>query len=121
MNADNKRIVTFLGHHLLLLDRAYTVLRIEYNDFRSRNIGKSCQRCLSGISRGGSQNHDLILYMILLRSGRQQIRQNGQCHILKSDRGTVEQFQVICAVRLHKRCDLLCVELAVIRGIDTVL
>ena len=99
MNPYHICIFTLLGHHLLLLDRAYTVLRIEYNDFRSRNIGKSCQRCLSGIAGSGGQNDDFFFFMIFARCGGHEIWKDGKCHILKCDRLSLEQLQEIHAIR----------------------
>ena len=52
--------------------------------------------------------------MVLLCSRCHKVRQNGKCHILESDRLSVEQLQKIHAVRLCERCDLLCVEFLIV-------
>ena len=41
---------TLLSYHLFLLDRADTMLRIKYNDLRSRHICKACHGSFTGIS-----------------------------------------------------------------------
>ena len=42
-------IISLLGNHLLLLNRAYTVLRIKDNDLCARYICKACHGSLSCI------------------------------------------------------------------------
>ena len=59
--------------------------------------------------------------MILLRAGGQQIRQDGQRHILKRDGGAVEKFQKIHAVLFDKLRDPRRVKLLIVSAVDTVL
>ena len=113
-------IGTFLSYHLLLLDRAYTMLRIKYDDPGSRYICKTCHCSLSCISGSCSKDHDLIPDIIFLRCCCHQMRKDGKCHILERDRCAVEQLQEICSVSLVKRSNLLCIKFAVVCLIDTV-
>ena len=46
------------------------------------------------------------------------MRQNAQRHVLESDRRAVEQLEVVSAVRLDKRSDLLGVKLRVVCRVD---
>ena len=112
---------TLLCYHLFLLDRTYSMLRIKYNDSCSRNICKACKGCFTGISGSCSQDHDLILYLILSCCCCHQMRKNGQCHILKCDSGTMEQFQIISSVCFMKRGDLCCVKFLIVCICNTVL
>jgi len=115
-----KSIGTFLCYHLLFLDRAYAVFRIEYNDLCSRYICKSRKCCFSGISGCCCEDHDLILHLIFLCGCGQKMRQNGQCHILKSNRLSVEQFQIISLIFFYKRSNLLCIEFLIVCFCDAV-
>ena len=118
-DAHNISIGTFLGYHLFLLDRAYAMLRIKYNNPGSRNIGKTCKCCFSSISGGRSQDNDFIFYIILSCCSRHKIWQNGKCHVFKCNCRTMEKFQIICPVSFLKRCDHICVKLLVICSVDT--
>ena len=97
------------------------MLRIKYNDSCSRNICKACKSCFTGISGSCSQDYDLILYLILSCCCCHQMRKNGQCHILKCDGGTMEQFQIISSVCFMKRGDLCCVKFLIVCICNTVL
>ena len=121
MNTDYKCIIPFLGHHLLLLDRADTILRVKYDDLCSRHICKSCQCCLSSVPGGCSQDHNIIFHLILLRCSSHQIRQNRKCHILECDGRPVEQLQIVSILHLCQRCDHVCIELFVVCTVNTVL
>ena len=74
MNAYYEGIGTLLGHHLLLLDRADTVLRVKYNDTSTFYICKACQGCLTGIAGGSGQDHDLVLNIVLAGRSDHQMR-----------------------------------------------
>ena len=74
VNAYYEGIGTLLGHHLLLLNRADTVLRVKYDDPGTLDIGKACQSCLTGITGSSSQDHDLILDIILTGGSDHQVR-----------------------------------------------
>ena len=120
MNGDNRGVGALLSYHLQLLNLADAALRIEHDDTGSRYIRKTSHSSLTGISGGCSQDNDFILHMILLCRGSHQIRKNGQCHVLEGDGTSVEQLQIISAVRLDKRSDLLRVKLAVVSVVDAV-
>ena len=66
------------------------------------------------VARGSRQNHDFIFYLILFRRNRHQMRQNGKGHILKRNRRSVKQLQVIGAASLHQRSNLRCVKFFII-------
>ena len=117
----NGCVGTLLSYHLLLLDRAYTVLRIEYDNPCSRNICKTSQCSLTGISGSCSQDHDVVLDLVLSRCCCHKMWKNGQCHILESDGRTVEQFQIVSSICLMKRCDLCGVEFLIVCICNTVL
>ena len=93
MDTDHVCILSPLRHHLLLLDRADTVLRIEYDNAGSRHISKPGQSCLTRISGGCGQDNDLIFDVVLPGTGGKQIRKDGQSHILKCDGSSMEQLQ----------------------------
>ena len=46
--------------------------------------------------------------------------QNGKCHILERNGGTMEQFQIISIIRLYQRSDLLRIKLGIISVVDTI-
>ena len=118
-DADYVSIGALLGHHLLLLDGAYAVLRVKYNNSCARNIRKTSQCSLAGISWGRCKNDDLIFHVVLLRSGGHQVWQNRQCHILERNGRSVEQLQEICTVCFLKRCDHICIKFLIICTVNT--
>ena len=120
-DSDNAGIFPLLRYHLALLNRRDTVLRIENNDLRARNIRKACQRSLSGVARGGRQNDDLLVLMVLLRRRDHQVRQNRERHVLKGNGGAMEKLHVFHAVYVSERSDGRRIKLAVIRCGDAAL
>ena len=120
MDGHNRGIIPLLSHHLQLLNTAYSVFRIEHDDPGPRNICKSCHSCLTSISGRCCQDHDLLICMILLRCSCHKVREDGQCHILKSNGTSVEQLQIICAISLYQRRNGLCIEFAIICFLNTV-
>ena len=88
----NIGIGTLLSYHLLLLDRTYTMLRIKYDDLGSRHICKACHCSFTCISGSCSEDHDLILDVVLLRCCCHQMWKDGKCHIFKCDGSAVEQL-----------------------------
>ena len=113
-------IFPFLRHHLFLLNRADSVLRVKDDDPGSRNIGKSCHRGFSGISGGRSEDYNLIFCIVLSGSRRQKVRQNGKSHILERNRRAMEQFQKINSFHFCQGSNCFCVELFIICSGDTV-
>ena len=114
-------IGSLLGYHLFLLNRADAMFRIEYDNFGSRYICKTCHGSFTGISGCCGKNYDLIFHMVLLRCCCHQMRKDGKGHILKRNSCAVEQLQKISSTGFMKRSDLFCIKFAVICLADTVL
>src|SRR5699024_5009006 len=85
-----------------------------YDDLRSWNICKSCKSRFPGISRRSGQDNNILSHIVFLRSCCQEMRQNGERHILKRDRCTMEEFQMICIFYFDERSDHLCVKFRII-------
>ena len=120
VNTNHQSVFPLLGYHLLLLNRADTVLGIEYDDSGAFYISKPGQSCFTGITRGSCQNNNLILDGILTGCGNHKVRQDGKCHILECNGSTVEQLQIISSLRLYQRCNHFCIKLGIVRSIDAV-
>ena len=106
-------------HHLSLLDGGYAVLGIKDHDLGALNARKASQRRLAGVAACRRQDHNLLAGSVLGCRRRHQIGQNRERHILKRDRGSVEQLQVPGVSGFLKRYDLTCIKLAVIGAVDT--
>ena len=115
VNGNHIYILSFLRHHLQFLHSADAILGIEYNNSGPFYISKACQGSFARIAGCSSKNHNLVLCMVLLCRSGKKMGQNGQRHILKCNRRSVEQFQIIGVIYLHKGSDLFGIELTVIR------
>ncbi len=113
-------IFALLCNHLLFLYRADTVFRIEHDDLCAFYISKACKCSLSGITTCCRQDNDLVLYMIFLCTACHKMWQDRQRHILKCDRCTMEQFQIISTIRISQRCNDIRIKFLIICFIDTV-
>ena len=120
-DADNCRVVTLLGHHLPLLNPAYAILRIKYDNPGMRHIRKAGQCSLSGVARGRRQNDDVLLHRIFSRCRGHQVRQNRQGHVLKCNGGPVEQLHIVSAVRFLETNNLRNIKLRIIGTGNTLL
>ena len=114
------RILSPLRHHLKLLHPAHSALGIEYDNLRPRHIRKAGHSCLSRIPGSSRQDYNGLICPVFSGCRRHQMGQNRQRHILKCNRTSVKQFQIIGAVCLCKRSNLLCIKFGVIGTADAV-
>ena len=118
-NRCNRSVASLLGHHLKFLYPAHASLRIENNDFCPLHICEAGHSGLSRIAWSSRKDYDGILYLIFSGRCRHKMRQNGKGHILKCNRTSVEQLQIISSVSLHKGSNLLCVKFGIIGSGNT--
>ena len=93
LHADDVGIAAAGGGHLQFLHTAYAAVGVKYRAAGAGHVLEAFQRGLAGIAAGSHQNADLPFLIVLLRSQTNQVGQQIQRHILKGQRGTVEQLQ----------------------------
>ena len=100
---------TGLRGHLQLLHLADFAFRIEHGDTSARRIGEAGEGRLAGVSGGGGDDHDLLVAIIVGRSGAcHEARQDLQGHILERGGRSVEQLHhEIVAERLDRSDSLI--------------
>ena len=92
-------VVSVLSSHLTLLHSGYTVLRIEYHDGGTLNIGKALESSLSCIARSSNKDNYLLVHLYLLERCGEKIRKDLESHILECAGGAVPQLKNICTVK----------------------
>ena len=92
-------VVSVLSSHLTLLHSGYAVLRIEYHDGGTLNIGKALESSLSCIARSSNKDNYLLVHLYLLERCGEKIRKDLESHILECAGGAVPQLKNICTVK----------------------
>ena len=106
-NAKNFNVLAHLGNHLTFLNIAYTLARIEHNDFSAIYISKTFKCSFTGIARSSNQNNNLMFFTSLSNCFSKNVGQKLQRHIFKSRSRTVPQFQYgSVSIYFYQRCRL---------------
>ena len=76
--------------------------RIEHRHFGARHVAEPFERRFAGVAARGREDQRPLFIAQIPFALRQQIRQQGERHVLESVRGTVPQFEKIrVLVHLH--------------------
>ena len=117
-NAHNTGIFALLCRHLQFLHRADAVLREKYHNACTFHAREALQSRLARIAGGCSQYYNFLFQPLFFGCRFHQIRQYGQCHVLKRQCPAVEQLQKQRIALFHYRHDFRRIKFFVIRPHD---
>ena len=92
-NTKNFNVLAHLGNHLAFLDIAYTLARIENDNFSAFNISETFERSFTGITGSSNKNYNFMFFASLSNCFGKNMGQKLQRHIFESRSRTVPQFQ----------------------------
>ena len=92
-NTHHLHIAAQLLLHLILLQRADTMGRIENHNMDARHIAESLQCCFSRIAGSGSQNQDFLIILFLFLCIYKKIGEKRQRQIFESTGPAMEHFR----------------------------
>ena len=121
LDREDMRVLAGLSDHLAFLHLADAVFRIEDDDLGAGQIRKSFECRLAGVTGGRGQDADALIFLFFLHRRLQEVRHDGQRHILERCGLAMVQLHEVGVFRLDDRDDLLGVELLIVCAVHAAL